>query len=147
MKRINILLVLITTLFASCNNAGTQTQRKKNEVFEEFYQAFYTDTLFQKNRITFPLPGYNSDYDLELPDDVAEQMGVSKDKDFYWEKDEWNFINTVNKDDNTVIKTIEKSDTLVIEKLMMPNTGFEITRKFKPIEGKWYLIYYFYQNI
>lgn len=146
MRRINFLIsMLIVTMFIACKTTSQKPEVKEN--FSEFYDKFYSDTTFQLTRTVFPLPGYNSDIDLQMPDDFAEQMGVSKDNEYYWEKEEWVFINTVEDNDDTVVKQIEKTDTLTTEKLVIPNSGFKIVRKFKPMKGNWYLAYYFYQDI
>ena len=146
-KSINLTVVIIFFLSVSCSsNSQRSSSRGEIESFDHFYSRFYTDSAFQIERIVFPLAGYNSDLDLEYPDDIAEQLGVKKE-DFFWNKETWAIIGTAPENDELIRKQFEKSDTLVTEELKIPDSGFRIIRRFKSIEGKWYLNYYFYQDI
>jgi hypothetical protein len=141
MKQNGFLINLLAlSMFIACN-ISIDTK----EIFEDFYSKYYSDSIFQFERTIFPLPGYNSIVDLEMPDDIAELLGVKIDDEYHWKKEEWIIINTVPDDDENIKKKIIKSDTLVIEELIIPNSGFNIIRKFKLIENNWYLVYYFYQ--
>lgn len=153
MPKIFIYFLLIGILSSSCTRTSSTYTKQADEsnvnmeleVFEEFYEEFYSDSLFQINRTIFPLPGYNSDIEIAVPEDVAEKLGIQKKK-YYWEKDKWLLLKKVQSNDEYKI-SVSKSDSLITEDIIIPETGFRTTKKFKLIERKWYLVYYFYQNI
>jgi hypothetical protein len=68
MKQNGFLINLLAlSMFIACN-ISIDTK----EIFEDFYSKYYSDSIFQFERTIFPLPGYNSIVDLEMPDDIAE---------------------------------------------------------------------------
>jgi hypothetical protein len=80
----NIILIngLIIIICLPCN------AQLKNEKFEEFYEKFLTDSLFQMSRIKFPLPGENLGSSDRIPSDIAEDYGIEvekEEKEYYWE--------------------------------------------------------------
>ena len=95
------------------------------EDFGEFFLKFHSDSIFQMDRVLFPLQGYRSE-----------------ERDFYWNKEEW--ILHENAQIDTKIFTEEKvvSETDVIHKVYIKDSGFYIERVFKVIDCKWYLVYY-----
>ena len=148
MKQINILIsILFISFIIACKSNPQPSTNVSFEDFEEFYNKFYSDSIFQLSRIIFPLPGYNSDIESEIPDDFAESSGIKKKEEYFWEKEGWQFIKTID-NDTLIVKNFIKTDTIVIEDLIIPNSGFQIERKFKISDDKqWYLVYYLYQNL
>jgi len=144
MKNYFLFIIVVFSLFA-CNTLP-QTDIKLED-FEDFYKKYYSDSVFQISRTNFPLPGYNSNIDMELPDDVAELMGIKKPDEYFWTEEKWNVIEDKYYDNDKFKKNIIQTDTLVIEEIFIPDSGFKIERKYRPINGNWYLVYYFYQNI
>lgn len=149
--RIKVLmsLLIISLLLVYCKSeTKVESDNGRNlikiENFEEFYSKFYSDSTFQINRIEFPLKGYNSDFDDGIPDDVREELSMKPQEEFMWKKNEWEMLKNVN--DENLKKELNKSDTLVVERIYKEASGYEILRKFKPINNKWYLIYYSYSN-
>lgn len=97
--------------------------------FKVFYKRFHEDTVFQKERVRFPLPGINTD-----------EMSVL-DSNYFWKKENWQ-IQKEPKIDNTgdFIMEINETDSIVEEMIYSKIPGFVFRRKFKKIEGEWYLI-------
>jgi hypothetical protein len=163
MKRLKCLHVLsfiiAIAIFGSCgaksanekiaqNNILTTNKIVINENFNEFYKKFYGDSLFQLSRITFPLKGFNSDeYNEELGD---------KNPQYFWKKNEWTFLETlpqnyVKYDKKEWIEEYKKEikhkkDSSVLEKIYMVDSGYIEERVFKLIKGKWFLVFYSYNN-
>lgn len=131
-----ILIVLLVNFFTvSCNrkkdlnNYQIRNTATEIENFNEFNIRFHTDSIFQLARVNFPIGGKSID-------------GFEKHD---WTLKNWEMLKTL------VIETsqtkdykhsLTKSDTLVIEKYWIPESGFEVERKFKRINNKWFLIYY-----
>lgn len=140
---------MVSLLFVYCKSETKEesdngSNLNKIEDFEEFHSKFYSDSAFQFSRIKFPLNGYNSDFDDGIPDDVREELNMEPQEEFMWKKDEWEMLKNV-KNEN-LKKELKKSDTLVIERIYKEASGYEILREFKPINNKWFLIYYSYSN-
>jgi len=114
------------------------------EVFDEFYHKFYRDSTFQVSRIQFPLKGHDSNVingDIQVSDHETEGYFV-RDNQLYWKKDGWRFVTTMWEEHEDFYKTIEQSDTLVIERIIANYEFWIITSHFKPIDGKWTLVFY-----
>lgn len=146
-----IQLIALIFLFTNCSTDSKKSvvQTSQAETFKDFYKKFYSDSTFQISRVTFPLKGFNSDeYDEELGD---------KNPPYFWQKKDWNFLSTLDKD--TVVydkkEWIEEyrreikhnKDSTVIEKIYIVDSGFIEERKFKKNRNKWYLIFYSYNDI
>lgn len=153
MHKILIYFVLIGLLSCSCKRTSSTYSNQANEPnanlefekFEDFHNRFYSDSVFQIKRTIFPLPGYNSDNEMGIPNDVAEKLGIQK-KEYFWEKEKWLSLKNLQNSDEYKI-SISKTDTLITEEIIIPESGYRTSKKFKLIEKKWFLVYYFYQNI
>jgi len=132
-----ILIVLLINFFTiSCNrkkenlyNYQIRNTATEIENFNEFNIRFHTDSIFQLARVNFPIGGKSID-------------GFEKHD---WTLKNWVMLKTL------VVETsqakdykhsLTKSDTLVVEKYWIPESGFEVERRFKRINNKWFLIYY-----
>ena len=141
--KIIFFLIVAAILSVSCNT------RLKNENFEEFYEKFLTDSLFQISRIKFPLPGENLGSSDRIPSDIAEEYGIEVEKEekaYYWERDSWVPFEKVDYD--TTIFTEERltvNDTIKI-RIYIKDSGFQVGAHYKIIENKWYLVYYYEYN-
>ena len=136
-----LVILIITNLIAACSS-GTQTEQSTinaiNEKFEDFYTRFYSDTVFQKSRVKFPLPGFN--FDAHHPD------SASSDTNYYWQKEDWVFINTIEGDSLVIGVEIYRKKLIVddekaTEQLFIENAGFLVENIFEKIDGKWYLVF------
>lgn len=134
-------------ILASCNRTSKEVTKSKKEKetkpavvkankiekatafedFESFYTKFHEDSIFQIQRVKFPLEGYAID--------TSEQSTT-------WSKNNWiTHKNTVQKIDTSVF-TIEtnKQSNAYHEKIYIDGGGFSSERVFKRINGKWYLV-------
>jgi hypothetical protein len=111
-----------------CNNTNSnqnsEEQISKLESFDEFYHKFYSDSTFQRNRITFPL--------INLLWDVDKK---SYDKEII-NANEWEFTSL---DDNKYLKKITKSEFRVKLNIQIQDTGVSVNYIFNLKNGKWFL--------
>jgi hypothetical protein len=150
MKKERLILVIFA-MFAlnSCNqkskiNASPLTVDTKvkgvtGESFDEFSKLFYSDSLFQINRIIFPL---ESDIGNSHSND-------SEDSTIHvWKKENWVMLkNNFFKDSDSICsingeiykRRIRRTNILVIESIYIEDSGFITTMKFSLRNGKWYL--------
>src|SRR5690606_20979735 len=120
-------LVVLATLI-SCGAPETSQEnidQMKPESFESFYIRFHKDSLFQIDRIKFPLPGINTD-----------EMTV-EDSLYFWNKKDWLMHNAI--DTSKFFKKMFGSDHLVEEVITSNEPGVFVKRKFENLKGKWYL--------
>ncbi|MDR0801721.1 hypothetical protein [Fluviicola sp.] len=135
------IIVIISAIFSSCNSPHKDTsiqdtKRDSIEVFENFYNRFHEDSLFQISRILFPLPGHNIDSDYN-PDEKIEI--------FKWDKNNWDMQKKIL--DQNFKNELRKYNDSIIERIYIENSGFEIVRKFYLHNKKWYLGFYGSQNL
>ena len=100
----------------------------KIEDFPEFNKKFHHDTLFQLSRVDFPINGFFIDNNNEVS----------------WTRDNWKIHKTPvgeTQEGEYQVEVIKK-DNLVIEKIWIENSEFYVERRFKKIDGKWYLVYF-----
>ncbi|AUD03535.1 hypothetical protein [Spirosoma pollinicola] len=155
MIRINtqfFLRILLCLFLASC---GARNEKKEwnskqpqNEIenFDTFYRRFYADSLFQANRVIFPLEGYNQNLH-ELGEDGPKEDTIPKV--YYTQRSELGFLNPPPLKDSIYEDVLykvglKKTDTLVVEKFWIDESGSMIEKHFKPIQGKWHLVYFYY---
>lgn len=145
-KMKNKLLFIVISIFSiltSCENTAKTketTEGNISEKFDVFYKAFYSDTVFQKERIAKPLNGKILEWH-EVKDSVIESN---------WNIEEIEFISDLKTKQPLVknsVWTIIESEDSKIEKLYIENSGFFIEREFKTEKGNWYLVRYDYSNL
>lgn len=112
---------------------ASSDEMKCNEDFDGFYQKFHSDSVFQMERIDFPLKGVYRTGD-ENPDEV--------NNDFRWNKESWKMQKPFEVDKTIYREELNRSDTLVVHRIYIENSGFSIERKFKLIKCKWVLVFY-----
>ena len=117
---------------------GIVLQKDTVEDFQYFYARFGNDSVFQLQRVEFPLPGYNLglDYNPEI-----------KDSNFHWSKKDWVLHSAIDTNSKYFEFEFERTDSLVIERVLIPNSGFETIRKFKRRNTKWFLVFYGVTNL
>lgn len=132
MKSVNCLL-LLALLACACHSVKNGRNSEPDENFNHFYLLFHSDTVFQMERIQFPLEGGSYDSENETK----------------WNKKNWQLKKyTVYDVDTTQYKVeFNLTDTLVNERIYIPNSGFDFQCKYKLIDGKWFLIYCMDQNL
>ena len=112
------------------------------ESFDAFYKRFHADSGFQLSRVSFPLPGFDSEqhYSSEEEIDSEPETLGGEPVNKQWTKDEWELNHSV---DTSVFKVRRAvSDSLVTEEILIPDSDFIVTRKFIKRDGLWYLVYY-----
>jgi hypothetical protein len=117
----------------ACHPVKKGNRIGSGEDFDSFYVRFHTDSLFQIERVKFPLEG--AIYD--------------NDKEKKWSKKDWQQIKyTVYEVDTGQFKVeFNKTDSLVSERIYIPNSGFDFQCRYRLIKGKWFLVYCLDQNL
>lgn len=129
--------IMINSCIPSKKDSKDNQSREKNkatgEDFNDFYFRFHTDSLFQINRVIFPLKGFQSDNTTEESEGFDESNRS---------KDDWIMMHQPVIDSDLILET-QKTDTLVEERIYIEGAGFETGRTFKRINNIWYLDYYY----
>ena len=147
MERLIVVAFILFTL-NSCNqkskiNTNTLIDKKekgvKEENFDTFSESFYSDSLFQINRIIFPLA---SDIgDSHSNDSEDSKIHVLK-------KENWIMLkNNFFKGNDSIFsingevykRRIHRTNILIIESIYIEDSGFMTTMKFSLRNGKWFL--------
>lgn len=160
MKKKRLFFILFAMfLLNSCNqknriNTHITNSIVKSEDFDEFSNLFYSDSIFQLNRIIFPLENdkkIEQEYASALKD--SDNIEIHKNNGYHpYNKNNWIFLNNTyfkNKDSIAVIdgvtykRRFHKTNKFVEENLISVDDEFVmVILKFKSINGKWYLIDY-----
>lgn len=146
MQTKNIISIFLLFICCSCNSGPQKQTQRTKENFDEFYEKFYSDSIFQVSRTSFPLPGSNSDEDNTVPDDFAREFDVKQPEsnEYFWTIDKWKFLDRANSNYQV---NLDRNDKLVIETIIITNSGFRIERRFDILEDNlWHLTKYDYQN-
>lgn len=141
MSKIAIMLFFISTLLCSCNNksrAKAEVNSLKNttslaktqesEDFNIFFTRFQKDSVFQKDRIIFPLK--NLLYNTEK---------ASFDEKMINEK-EWRFMNFSNLPENYLGNITKSNNDEFNYNIQIEDTGVSVNYIFKIHNNKWYLV-------
>ncbi len=96
------------------------------ELFDTFSEKFHADSLFQLERLKFPIQGY-----------AVNQEG----NESHWSKSNWLMHRfPIQMLDTSVYKVkITERKGERIEEIFIEGSGFRTERVFKQIKGKWYL--------
>ena len=113
-----------------------ELQKNCNETFESFFDTFSSDSIFQKNRVKYPLKELYAD-DLESSKMKVNLINISnyRYQDFTVDKNAMN-----NEYGKYTIEIDKKSESSVHYKHLGYDNGISITYKFNLIEGCWYLV-------
>lgn len=135
----NIVCYLIFTLLllASCKEAATENASDIGEEgmpsdFENFYEQFHSDTVFQLEHIVFPLQG--------LPDFASTEI-IKEDK-YYHKKAEWKCHQKIDPDSEMDQEFVQVSDSFIIEYIRHAKENLTLERRFAKMDDGWFLIYY-----
>lgn len=169
MKEIKIIIILSLILCLSCKNkiadtnsqekisttsisdentknkieikdyTNTQSFKNCNETFEDFFKQFGQDSIFQKNRIKYPLQYSVSDYDYSSNKDT---LGIE-----LIQRKNYNYLDfTVDKDainneyDKYTFEIKKVNDTITHYEHLGYDNGIQVSYKFKLIDGCWYMV-------
>jgi hypothetical protein len=129
MKIAAFLLVLMSLSFFACDSADQSIPLDEDgrEDFHTFHAKFYADSLFQIQRIEFPLLGNNPNGGTEV---------------FLWEIDTWKFKKAVDTESDNInrIPFYDMGD--VVRERIIIQDAFMIQNMFSLINNKWYLTEY-----
>lgn len=146
-KLITALAILSCSI--SCNKSNSQpagnqiAKNNEGEDFDSFLKKFVADSTFRQTRVNFPLRGYNSEDELSS-ESKTDTIFMYNQFDWQWFSEE--DLDMVQSDVLRATKLI-KTDSSMIYHRYRPNSGYDMRYDFQQKEGKWYLIYYQYQNI
>tara|TARA_R110002124_G_scaffold262847_1_gene429017 strand:+ start:71 stop:592 length:522 start_codon:yes stop_codon:yes gene_type:complete len=115
---------------------NTQSFKKCNETFEEFFYKFGNDSIFQKSRIKYPLKLLYNDYEIDSLIIVKEYNNKNEYKYFDFTEDK----NAINKESEKYTVDIEKSDSIVKYRHLGYDNGIMDTYTFKLIDGCWHMV-------
>lgn len=110
-----------------------------NKTFEEFFENFAKDSLFQKNRVKYPIKLINGYYDFDKRKDTTSiELILNKNKFNYidFTKDK----NAMDKEYDKYSVSIENLDSITNYKLNGYDNGIRVNFKFKLINGCWFLV-------
>lgn len=104
------------------------------ESYASFYKKFHKDSIFQISRIMFPMKGHFIDTVGDL---------------HKWNSNNWIIHRSEIQTVDTSVYKVELKDfnDFKTELLFIEGGGFKVERKFKRINGKWYLVYYTDENL
>jgi hypothetical protein len=98
------------------------------ENFDIFFDKFQKDSIFQKDRIIFPLKYFT--YDTKT-DSFSEE---------FINKKEWKYFDFSKLPENYLRKIIKISDDEFKYNIQIEDTGVYVDYIFKIHNGKWYLV-------
>ena len=112
---------------------GCQSKKADYSDFNQFYEQFLQDSLFQVQHINFPLDG--------LPDNAVaygDTLG-----NFRWTAENWRMHRPIDFDKTKFEQNFQTlGDELIIENIIDPTVGYGMMRRWAKIGGEWSLIYY-----
>ena len=126
--RIIYCLLCFSFLLGSCS--GLQKSSKRAEDFTSFYQRFHRDSLFQVQRVRFPVNGY-----------AIEGGRISA-----WTKEDWSMHKNGLEQIDTSVYLTERYERhgIIQERIYQTDSGVLIERHFSKFQNQWFLTFYLY---
>lgn len=119
-------LFVALMLLASCGNSSVTVDANGNENFESFYQRFHEDTIFQFQRIEFPMAGLDSDAQPKV-----------------WSEEEWKWLKAPDPKDEAVKIFREKEAEFVKERVILQDVlMMERNFTYDKASKRWLMTYY-----
>lgn len=103
----------------------------ETQEFQDFYQRFGKDSVFQMEHIVFPLEGLKSPTDSTIVDPDT----------FRWNADDW-VLHGPYDDATDYSREFIAVGGIVFEKIADPTATFTMERRFAKLSSGWNLIYY-----
>jgi hypothetical protein len=100
--------------------------------FNDFYDRFHQDSIYQKEHILFPLQGLPSDADST----------TLRNRNFKWTEETWTVQNEIDPRSGFSSTILPVDSALVIEQIMHKTGQYAMERRFAKMGGEWMLIYY-----
>jgi len=149
MKKLLILFIVLTSLVCcKRQNIGnientekiSIPEQKENfdqqeENFETFFEHFTKDSVFQKQRIEFPLAGEIYDTDLGSFEHITIKANEWTFEDFSHFPDNYSYPDNYSKE----IRKNMKKDEYVLH-IGIDDTGYSVNYIFHKKNGKWFLV-------
>lgn len=147
MKR--IFLLLFTLIFLNCNEAkknDIKSQEVKKSIkikeeiqqdFDQFFKKFAKDSIYQKERIQFPLKCKTPDENDPLGEKI--QTKLIDISNFEYINFTMDSLAIKKETDKFTIEKKEKNGYMIYTRLGYDNGIYELY-KFKSVNGNWYLI-------
>ena len=130
-----VVLLCVALSFSSCGwlNSTFGGSPPEPESFEDFYYLFHSDPAFQLSRIDFPIEG-------------AFVEANNKEE---WTEENWAILRVpVFEIEGTEYQVeYRQTETEFYQKIWLDNTGFVSEYRFELIDGLWYLVYAYEQNL
>ncbi|MBV6429072.1 MAG: hypothetical protein KIPDCIKN_03610 [Haliscomenobacter sp.] len=127
------ILLLAALALSACEKNPLGNRNQQREDFGRFYSRFHEDSVFQLERIVFPLEG--------LPDNAVGQ-GIDPQK-FRWEKETWKTHRPIDFSKGSFKQELAGfGEDLIIERIVHESGDYAMLRRFSRMNGKWNLIYY-----
>ncbi|TVR78574.1 MAG: DUF4348 domain-containing protein [Saprospirales bacterium] len=127
--------LVVSVVLSSCDlfRKASVTPDSSPESFEEFYLRFHNDPAFQMSRLAFPLEGKLIDAEGEME----------------WTPENWPVMQVPIWDINDPLFNTDytKEETKFHQKVWIDNSGFISEYRFELINGQWFLVYAFEQNL
>lgn len=153
------IIVVVILLFCSCNRkSGTekylpQIREVRVENFDTFIKKFYSDSIFQINRIVFPLESETDSVMNKRNLEEKDPKAVTDSSNFIiHNKSNWMMLITdksFRKDSIVIVDGIKyirrfhKTEKYVEESILYADPEYIfMTVKYKLINDKWYLVDY-----
>ncbi len=143
LKGLNLFLLVFSTMMVSCgsnNSEKTDFPRvisdfeKLPNDFKEFHEKFHVDSVYQINRINFPLRG--------LPAHFTED-----DIHYEYQENEWVMHKPFDVSSDLYKREWILVNSSEIEEIIISTEAdFGMSRTFKQSSGYWYLVYYAAMN-
>lgn len=117
----------------SNNNKNTEEVVQNESLpkdFEDFYNKFQSDTIFQLERTLFPLKGTK----------VVSDLG--KIEEYTYQKDEWVVHRPYDDMNGTFQRSFSTMPSVVEERIVTTQANFSMLRRYGKLSGEWHLIYY-----
>ncbi|WP_421800447.1 hypothetical protein [Haliscomenobacter sp.] len=129
-SKFNLLFCTVAILFLAL---GCRSKKTDYSDFNQFYDQFFQDSLFQVQHINFPIEG--------LPDNAAI-LGDSI-RNFRWTAENWRMHRPIDFERTKFEQNFQTlGDELIIENIIDPTAGYGMVRRWAKIGGEWSLIYY-----
>lgn len=130
MTRLLIALTLLSVCLVGCSNANQEIKQNDTisiEDFNMFLSRFETDSVFQKERIQFPLVVKRNEVDSE--EYKKDRIPVA----------DWRYVN-FNQEKYFKLVT-EKADSSYVVNVQIEDSGVWVDHIFTRIDGRWFLTF------
>ena len=130
-SKFNLLFCIVAILIFAL---GCRPKKTDYSEFNQFYEKFLQDSLFQIQHINFPMEG--------IPDNAVAYRGDSL-QNFRWTAENWRMHRPIDFEKTKFVQNFQTlGDELIIENIIDPTSGYGMLRRWAKIGGEWSLIYY-----